>query len=358
MSILDSIKGTRKMSFNHWRYRLLHWCFNVKNPDPNNLYATGLPKFLYTHFCPLFHLTNLIAILSPFILFIKVTCVVVGAVAYAFKSVPWDKIGGFLSSTWAAVVPQKKPGEEKPKPAPVVDPAVLRARERRFLVDTIVKFKYDAARWESFWCCNGNEFKTLLEAEVKKLYEEYVAKVEEARKRREAKQKAIRDKLIFWTNFSRVFIKWALNIFYVCLALAALYLVVLAVPYVWEGLCWFGNGVVWLFSDHGSLETLLFIGKLVLYAGIVTGGIVVLARIGFIQKFWEGLCHGWCKLTDTPFAMIGRFFAWVGSGFTAIGEFCKMFYEENCPPIVLISPEDAAVEAVAEGEDPSEKGDI
>ena len=34
MSILDSIKEERKLSFNHWRYRILHWAFNAEPPDP------------------------------------------------------------------------------------------------------------------------------------------------------------------------------------------------------------------------------------------------------------------------------------------------------------------------------------
>ena len=48
MSILDSIKGQRKLSFDCWRYRLLHWCFNVENPDVQFFQRTGLPKFLYS----------------------------------------------------------------------------------------------------------------------------------------------------------------------------------------------------------------------------------------------------------------------------------------------------------------------
>src|SRR5690348_8046854 len=68
MSIIS--KEERRLSLKHWRYRLLHWCFNVEpNPGSN---ITILPKFLYTHYCPLFHLTNLIAILLPFIILIKI----------------------------------------------------------------------------------------------------------------------------------------------------------------------------------------------------------------------------------------------------------------------------------------------
>lgn len=71
--ILEAIKGEKKMSFHHWRYRLLHWAFGEKADTPEQ---SGLPRFLYTHYCPLFHLTNLIAIFAPAILFVKLVCVV------------------------------------------------------------------------------------------------------------------------------------------------------------------------------------------------------------------------------------------------------------------------------------------
>lgn len=344
MGILDSIKGERKLSFNHWRYRLLHWCFNVKNPDPKDLYNTtgGMPKFLYTHYCPLFHLTNLIAIFSPLILFIKVVCVVVGAVIAGLRAVPWDKIGEFFAKF------KPKPDPNKKKPAEVIPPKATKGTERVTAVNLICDL---GVGWdfESFWNSKSYHFNLLDRQEVEAIFNEYMPKIIEAHERAKKRKEELRKMLIFWTNFSRVFIKWFLNVFYVALALVALYLVVLAVPYIWDGLCWFGNGIYWLFTDGGSVEMLLFVLKIT-GLGLLFGGIIfVLAKVGFLQRFWEGMCHGCSKLAP-PFYVVPKFFAWVGGGFTAAGEFVKMFYEENCPPITLVSPEEAKVEEIATGE--------
>ena len=64
-----SIFGEKRISLKHWRYRLLHWCFNVRDIElPED---SPLPDYLYSHYCPFFHLTNFIALFSLPILTIK-----------------------------------------------------------------------------------------------------------------------------------------------------------------------------------------------------------------------------------------------------------------------------------------------
>jgi len=76
MNIVKHIKRDRVLSLAYWRYQLLHWCFNieVKKNEDGKLYIVNddLPDFLYTHYCPLFNLTNLILVFSPFILMFKI----------------------------------------------------------------------------------------------------------------------------------------------------------------------------------------------------------------------------------------------------------------------------------------------
>lgn len=354
MSILDSIKGTRKMSFGHWRYRLLHWCFNVKNPDPKNVYDTGLPKFLYTHYCPLFHLTNLIAILSPLILFIKVTAVVVGAIAYGMSAIPWGEIREKISKALAWI---KLPKREKAEtPAVVETPKRTKAHERRLAVEAICDTP-TGRTFGDFWYTNSDNYETLTREEVEAVFLEYMPKVIEARERARLRKERLRARLVFWTNFSQVFIKWFLNAFYFALTGGALYLLyVLAGPVssgLWSAACWVVDGIGWLCSDSGFFTILLTGLKYAFYFAVLAGGLYVLARVGFLQRFGEALLAGLKKLTP-PFYLLGRFGAWVGGGFTGVVEFVKMFYEENCPPIVLVTPEDEKVEQVAEGEDHKE----
>lgn len=340
MSILDSIKGTRKLSFNHWRYRLLHWAFNVKNPDPKNPASTGMPKFLYTHFCPLFHLTNLIAILSPVILCIKVLAVIGRAIVAGCEAIPMDKIAKLFS--WLKL-PKRDPNAPKPERR-----KRSAAVETRFTVDRCCEWddKHDFNYFYAFYCGN---YETLTREQVEAVYKEYMPKVIEARQRAKARKDKLRERLIFWTNFSRVFIKWTLNVFYFVLTLGVLYGLYLAAGPVWTFVSWVGGGIYWLFTDTGSLESAWFILKGVFWTALITGVFVSLFRIGFMQRFAEVACDGMAKLAP-PFYLIGRLFGWIIDGWNHVIEFCKMFYEENCPPIVLVSEEEAAVEAVAEQE--------
>jgi ABC-type multidrug transport system fused ATPase/permease subunit len=302
MSILDSIKGTRKLSFGHWRYRLLHWAFNVKNPDPKNPAATGMPKFLYTHFCPLFHLTNLIAILSPLILFIKVLAVLGRAFVAGLEAIPTEKIGKAIS--WFKPTRQDRPATV------VVKRKRSAAAETRGCVSFCCEWTESANTFEYFWACHGKMFETLTREQVEVIFNEYYPKVIEARQRAKIRKDKLRERLIFWTNFSRVFIKWALNVFYFALTLGVLYGVFVVAEPVWDGLCWFGRGVYWLFTDAGSLAAAWFMAKMVFWTLLVTAGFVALFRIGFMQKFAEVVFDGMAKLAP-PFYLIGRFFAWV-----------------------------------------------
>src|SRR5205814_97384 len=70
MSLIDYVKADRRMSVDHWRFRLLYWCFNVAPGTPPD--RSGLPMFMFRHYCPLFHLTNLIAVLSPLIFALRI----------------------------------------------------------------------------------------------------------------------------------------------------------------------------------------------------------------------------------------------------------------------------------------------
>jgi hypothetical protein len=347
MSILDSIKGTRKLSFNHWRYRLLHWAFNVKNPDPKNIATTGMPKYLYTHFCPLFHLTNLIAILSPVILFIKVMVVLGKAFAAATAAVAespiWAKIGNFL----AKFKPARKPVDPYAPPPPKKRRPEV---ERRATISFMIEWTGNYENPDPFWTTYGHNYETLTEAEVKALFVEYMPKILAAREESRIRKEKRKQRMIFWINFSRVFIKWSLNVFYVLLSAAALYGLIWIAGPAWSTLCWVAGGIYWLFTDVGCLSVLWFIAKMVFFVLLFGGTVALLMRLGWIQKFGEVAGDGLSKLAP-PFYVVGRFFDWIGKCCEKFIEFCKMFYEENCPPIKLVTDEEAAIAEVAEKED-------
>lgn len=152
MSILESLKEEKKLSLNHWRYRLLHWCFNVK-VDKNTPFSHDLPKCLYTHYCPLFHLTNLIAIFSPIILTVKIIVAMVRAFVYALSQIKFS---------W----PTK---EATPEPT--------LKEMRRSECKHILECLKHAGWWDDFdkfWSCKKTEVKFLTEEDVRAIFNEFV----------------------------------------------------------------------------------------------------------------------------------------------------------------------------------------
>jgi len=342
MSILASIKGEKKLSFGNWRYRLLHWCFNVKDADPKRPQDTGLPKFLYTHYCPLFHLTNLIAILSPLVLFIKVMAVIVKAAVSATAAIDWSKLDCLVSWMRSSKCTSVNIGITFSKRTP--------EEERMLLLEYCRKWNPLAEDdFEAFWAARSLKFETLSKDEVEFLYREFMPKIAYARLEGEQRRAALREKLIFWTNFSRVFIKWGLNVFYVFLTIGVAYLAYLASVPVWHVLTWIADGILWLFTDEGSLDFLKMFAKTMAWLVVGAGTGILLARISWLQNFGS-LCYKGCVVLSPPFYLLGKFGGWVADGVVHFLDFAAMFYEENCPTITIISEEEAVIEKIIEKE--------
>jgi hypothetical protein len=111
----------------------------------------------------------------------------------------------------------------------------------------------------------------------------------------------------------------------------------------WDAICYVCNGIYWLFTDVGSLSVLWLLLKVLFWSSLLVGSLAMLAKIGWLQRFFEALGIGFSKLAP-PFYLVGKLFSWICGGFKAVGDFVSMFYEENCPPIKLVSPEEAAIE--------------
>jgi hypothetical protein len=356
VSILDSIKGERVMGFGHWRYRLLHWCFNVKNPDPKNPYETGLPKFLYTHYCPLFHLTNLIAILSPVILGVKVFVAVVAAFFGALAAIPWAAIAErvFKVIDWVAKrLPERKAVEEGPA-VPERPRVRTKGEERQFLINVLCDSGWDTfPPFEAYWSHNCYHFQAMTQPEVQAVYDEWVARINAARLKRKERKDRLRQRLIFWTNFSRVFVKWAMNVLYIGLALLVAYGVYHLAGPVLDFVSWVLGGLWWGLTESnfwGSVWWVVKYGGMLAILSVFVGGLMYgLLKIGFIERFAVLLCRGLgTALMPAGFAwhLLCRLFRWFGKGVVGVGEFVSMFYEENCPPIKLVSNEEAQLAAI------------
>ncbi|MGE9253207.1 hypothetical protein ACQKHR_26385, partial [Escherichia coli] len=74
--------------------------------------------------------------------------------------------------------------------------------------------------FDDFWKAKSYKFVFLTKEEVQVIFDEYSLKIKEAHEQARKRKQARQESLIFWTNFSRIFIKCFLNIFYAALAVA------------------------------------------------------------------------------------------------------------------------------------------
>lgn len=315
MSILESIKEERQLSMNHWRYRLLHWCFNCEAPIIP--FHTGLPHYLYSHYCPLFHLTNLIAILSPLILVVKIIFAVIHALLIGL-------IRGVdaIRKCW----PKFAAKEE------------IIAQQKEYLLSLLKNPGMWCQDFERFWNTFNKKLDRLKKEDVEQSYHHWIAKFNAAQEEAARRRERFRKYLLFWTNFSRVFIKWGLNIFYIGLAAVTLYVFAnIAVP-IFSFICYLFDLII----NSDPVPFLLFALKLIGLFFITALSMVGLLKFKLCQKVlgvaWQGIV-----LASPPFALVFDMFkalwGWVRGGLDSVCEFISVFYEENCPPIKIVKDE-------------------
>lgn len=315
--LIDAIKSEKKLSYKHWRYRLLHWTFNVKNPPSHNL-----PHFLYTHYCPLFHLTNILLLGVPFILMCKI---LIGFLNYTCNVVNY--FGNIMEKCsrkkWI-----KEYLEENNPPL---------ESQQKILVINYIKNNPKDELDEFIRYVNGvrigtPEFLSCLDNDkITEIWNEYKDRIEKAKIKAELKKKLLRGRITQLVNISQVFIKLFINLAYIALLCGTIYLLWnLALP-AWE----FGQ---FIFSLILSIDILSFIqgvftACLIGITTIIT--VVILMKIGklylitpcvFVKKAFEACFIRMFKVCDS------------------IREFIAVFYEENCPPITIISDEESQIE--------------
>jgi len=327
MSLLDAIKGERKLTLDHWRYRLLHWCFYEK--DVKKVSDSSLPRYLYTHYCPLFHLTNLIAVCLPLIVLVRATVATVGGGIAAAKYIA----RGINSISF------------KGEPRPLTE-AELRSLEIDELVNLLRTSPTLRRDFEYFWMYAQRElnFKYLTREECEERFDRICKKLDEQEEiaaRRRAQREAFMVKLV---HIGEVVVKNGLRVCGVGALAAAGYGLVQAAPPVWEFLCWF-PGATWEFlcwlpwADIGYYTGIAVVGS----ATAISVGIGLKKASPTLEAGMErlgGFAYDFFVGISPPFIMCGKGIAmpvcWGAAGVHKGIEFVKVFYENNCPPITII----------------------
>lgn len=290
MRLFEIIKGEKKLAFTHWRYRLLHFTFNVNATNAEEAVQKGMREFFYTHYCPLFHLTNLLALIFPLIILFRFL-----VRAALFLSPVGDYIFGLYQ------YPESKNSLEKDRIN------FVKFVKTRYYNHTHIK---DFSEWFDFFFDifkgqNNNLILTRDDAKI--LFDETVIRLKHLQETLDSKKQIRREKLIFWIRFSEVFIKGLITCLYVAVPLIVLYALYWIIPLL----------LTWKVVIKIGISTIIF-----LVSTLFVLVALLLGRIGVLE------------------AIFNKLFTTLG----CIVDFFSMFYEENCPPIKIVSPEEAVIE--------------
>lgn len=231
MSILAAIKSERKMSLKHWRYRLLHWTFFE---TATTVSESKLPTFLYTHYCPLFHLTNIIVLMMPLILTFRLLASIITGVCGAIGYVIQQIVIGFQSIKF-----------EKPEPPPITteEGRAIELHDFLTLLRENPKYRYG---FEHFWSYEKHHFKYCTEEDLKARYDRVVEAIRE-KEEKDALAAERRKKMILkLISISQVVVQ-GIVLLGMCVAFLGLcgliYLLVGALPSI-------GNAIATFFTVH------------------------------------------------------------------------------------------------------------
>lgn len=314
-NVIDSIKGPRRMTLDHWRFRLLHWCFDVRSPDPEK---GRLPRYLYTHFCPLFHLTNLIALLSPFILAFKV---IVGTLRLGLHAARF---------ILAKISPPRAPltDEEKREALRLSD-----AKRIHQLSDAHPDREFD-----SVWFLIEDNVELHDKAAASVVFALHRLRIERARIAAQKRRDAFRERVLLWVNFSHVFVKAGLFALYVLGALFIGYI-------LWRFGAAFARGVLdclaFIWSGMFTVDALILVVWLGLAAFGGLGLVVGFKRLAPLIKEPVRNNLGPALVPVTVCRdCIGDLWAatWRALGNTR--DFVAVFFEENCPAIRIVEKDE------------------
>lgn len=337
-SMLESIKSEKQLSFNHWRYRLLHWFFGI---SPATVEESSLPRFFYTHFCPLFHFTNIVAIFSPVILAWKLLWLLGTVVVSLFNFCePYITfVADHLIDFLARFMPKDK-WELSSEEREVINKQERIAKLQKSIrswyeyfndTDDLDKFTFN------YFCALCSQYSSN-DKEAEEVFDILFTKLKERDDKRKLAAEKRRAWILFWVNFSQVFVKWGLNLGYAGLAVLVAYLSFTWGPPLIFGFC----GMMW---DVGATLLTINVFDFLYGVAIWTFRIVVPAAIigavaAIIISRKSAVADGLIKVCS-PLVVLGTaiksLFEAIAKGWESTADFIKVFYEESCPPIKIVS---------------------
>jgi hypothetical protein len=298
------VKQDRYMSLKHWRYRLLFWVMGVSAKTKEEAIQQGVPRYFFEHLCPLFHASNIFAIALPLIIVFK-----------CFKTL----IDFVWEASWEWKDHKKTKKEEREASA-----QNKKNEARKFLIICLKANPYfleytSEEAWTKFfrdWVATS----VFTYEEFDSVWNQVHSRLVEKNKRDAARREQLKAKMLYWTAFGELFVKIALNVFYVCAATLSIY-----------GLWKFGYLILFPLWNIGVLALVLEILKIFLW--------ILLAFFTslFLYKLLEKQLAALAEIAVGIFGGIGQ---WIVETVGNVVEFCQMFYTLHCPAVHILENEE------------------
>ena len=349
--------GPMQISSDHWRYRLLHWY--SPNKDEN-------PDCLYTHYCPLFHLTNLLALVFPFcwlmVKLFRLIEIIIFGIGWLFDKIPVDWIFTLTDPfflRWDAqeradsysTLSEREKWRFKQMPRErkvniIAQKATERSDHHMETLDNFINWFGDKLSriavpeddWQDFYVDAKAEYDQRImfakrqeeAAQRRKEYEEAAKEAAEERKKKFAK---LIGTISVYSSLVVKTICYILAGIGVCLAGWGLYL---ATPFIawfaWE-LC---QALYWLYTVVFTWWFLVAFCKASIAVSLVFFALYIICKKKVVQRLGRQAARPLVRGAS----FVGSFLYWIESGLRAIFDFIEMFYEENCPVVTYTDLDD------------------
>lgn len=349
---------TRELDFTMWRYRLLHWVFNA---DPRDFRQDsdgrvtrtpgGLPTYLYTHYCPLFHFTHILVLSIPFIQAWRLTVIVfwlIGRfVGFVIKKLrAYNEFVCKHFNEWIKdYLP--KPKEEVQSPEEIA--ASERAAVMSYVMNLINEWNYgrdaifdlivDVPSFKGFSIDYVNF--------AREYYDTYIEQCNLEKAKREARQKLMRDRITFFTNVGQVLFKIFQFVFYIGSAVGLAYVLLVHTPDMidysiwsvaaaWDFVCWLASAAV----SYTMFDILYFLLLLVTYLLVFVTICIILFKLVQLKPIKATIDKTLIAPGKIVQDAIYTFCVWVLESIGVFVEFMFKMYENNCPPIKIVQKDE------------------
>ena len=345
---------------NHWRFRIVEWAF-----EEGSLFAVAfgsVPNCAYTSYCPLFHLSNGILLISPLIFLGRFVFKTMQSSTQLAKKagkmcsdLAGERVKKFISDAKHMIVSFAHVGKTASDSATLNEEQIAsnKAREANVIFKTMLgkpSNEWADIRWRLRY-----DFTFLTDDDILEAVKNYGAKIIAARDKAVKRKANQRRRMYAFLNTSKSVMKGIIFCIYAIFAFAAFCTVVVYAPpaatYAYHAAI---DTVSWLFT--ADYVQLLFSFLYYLSCGVIAVTLAVILASFACHVMWPAARSAARSACPAAFNATKSIFCgtrnMIGGAIQASAEFVSMFYITHCPPIVIVNEEDAKLDDIANGGNP------